>query len=297
MSDVARFLDPNLVQQLNQLQMTARSVVEGLTSGKHRSRMRGASVEFRQHRQYAPGDEPKHLDWRVLARTDRPYVREFQEETNLRAAILLDRSGSMSYANRFGSKFDYAARLTAALAYVMLGESESVGLGVFDQRIDTWIAPHSHRSQLSRLIQTLEDIEPDGPSAPGAAMQDVSRRLSRRSLVIVISDLFESADPLRKGLARLRYDRHEVVLMQVIDPDELEFPFRSFIRFRGLEMDQTSLCNASMLRATYQSRMKSHERELKQACQKLAIEYVRFVTDQPMDEALISFLRKRTKRR
>src|SRR5438874_13488126 len=145
MTLVSRYLEPNLIERLNQLQLSARRVVEGSIAGLHRSPVKGASVEFRQHRPYAPGDEPRRLDWRVLARTDRPYIKEYDEETNLRCAILLDSSGSMAYAGQSGdsSKFEYASKLAAALAYLMLAQTESVGLGVFGRRIESWLAPHA----------------------------------------------------------------------------------------------------------------------------------------------------------
>jgi uncharacterized protein (DUF58 family) len=293
MSHVARFLDPSLLEQLNQLQLSARSVVEGTTSGVHRSRVKGASVDFRQHRSYVPGDELKRLDWRVLARTDRPYVREYHEETNLRAVIMLDRSGSMGYGNRFGTKFDYGRRVTAALAYLMLGQTESVGLAVFGERIDHWLAPHAHSTQLARIIESLERGKTGGPSAADAAMHEVADHLERRCLVIVISDLFVAADRLRRGLARLRYGRHEVISIQVLDPDELEFPFRAYARFRGLEGESPTLCDGTLVRKTYLENLQKHQDALSQSCGMLDVELVRMVTERPIDEAVLSFLRRR----
>src|SRR6478672_3232126 len=143
MSFVTRYLEPALVERLNHLQVSARSVVEGAVTGAHRSPLKGASVEFRQHRFYAPGDEPRRLDWRVLGRTDRPYIREYDEETNLRCVLLLDTSGSMAYGRTAGSKFDYAAKIVASLAYLMLGQTESVGMGLFGKRLTSWLAPHA----------------------------------------------------------------------------------------------------------------------------------------------------------
>jgi uncharacterized protein (DUF58 family) len=297
MSHVARFLDPGLVERLSQLQLTARSVVEGATAGLHRSALKGASVEFRQHRIYAPGDEPRRLDWRVLARTDRPYVREYHEETNLRAVIMLDRSGSMSYGRKFGTKLDYASRIVASLAYLMLGRTESVGVAVFSARLEQWLAPQAHASaQLSRVIDVLERTEPasTGAGAADVALHEVADRLGRRSLVIVLSDLFVPIDRLRRGFARLRHDRHEVIAMQVLDPDELEFPFSSFARFHGLEGETPAIYDASLLRQRYLSNLKQHQQALEQTCRTLGVELARFVTDRPLDEGLISFLRRRS---
>src|SRR4051812_298933 len=164
MSLVSRYLEPSLIERLNALQLSARRVVEGSTSGQHRSPLRGASIEFRQHRAYVPGDEPRRLDWRVLARTDRMYVKEYDEETNLRCALLLDCSGSMGYARHQGSKFDYAAKIVASLAYLMLGQTESVGVGTFRQKLDQWLGPHARSDQLSLVIDALERESPTGSS-------------------------------------------------------------------------------------------------------------------------------------
>src|SRR5262245_16677966 len=290
MSHVARFLDPALLERLNQLSLTAHLVAEGTTAGLHRSAFRGASVEFRQHRIYVAGDEPRTLDWRVLARTNRPYVREYQEETNLRALILLDRSGSMGYGRKFASKFEYATRIVASLAYLMLGQTESVGLAVFGERIEQWLAPQAHSGQLARIIDVLERAQCSGTGAADVALHQSADRLGRRSLVIVLSDLFLPPDRLRKGLARLRHDRHEVIVMQVLDPDEVEFPFRSFARFHGMEGESAGLYDATLLRQTYLLNLKKHRQELENTCGMLGVELVRFIIDQPLDETLLAFL-------
>src|SRR5687768_10991768 len=218
MSFVSRYLEPNLIERLNHLQLSARSVVEGSIVGAHRSPVKGASVEFRQHRFYTPGDEPRRLDWRVLGRTDRPYIKEYDEETNLRAALLLDASGSMGYAGKGGdTKFEYGCKMVAALAYLMLGQTESVGLGLIGPKLDEWVAPRSGTAQLSRVIDVLERAAPKGDSSVSRGFQDVADRLGRRSLVIAISDFFAPVATLREGLARLRHERHETVLLQLLD--------------------------------------------------------------------------------
>src|SRR5438105_5830501 len=166
MTFVTRFLEPSLVERLNHLQLSARSVVEGSIIGQHRSPVKGSSVEFRQHRFYTPGDEPRRLDWRVLGRTDRPYIKEYDEETNLRCVLMLDCSGSMAYGGTTkgarGSKFEYAAKLVASLAYLMLGQTESVGLGLCAAKLNTWLAPRAGTGQLSRVVDALDRAEPKG---------------------------------------------------------------------------------------------------------------------------------------
>lgn len=293
MSEIARFLDPNLIERLNQLQLSARSVVEGRTAGLHRSHLKGASIDFRQHRSYVPGDEPRRLDWRLLARTDRPYVREYQEETNLRGVLMLDCSGSMGYSRQFGSKLEYASRIVASLAYLMLAQTETVGIASYNTRVDTWVVPQSHRSQLSRVIDVLERAEPAGGSFPDVAMQDVAERLEKRSLIVVVSDFFAPVDRLRRGFARLRHDGHEVIALRVLDPDELDFPFQGVTRFRGMEGESPSVRDATLLRQTYLGNFKRHQQDLEQACRTLTVEMTRITIDRPMDDVLIAFLRRR----
>lgn len=296
MSHVGRYLDPNLLEQLRQLQLSARSVVEGSTAGQHRSRVKGASIDFRQHRFYVPGDELRRLDWRLLARTDRPYVKEYHEETNLRALLMLDRSGSMAYENKFGTKYEYAARMVASLAYLMLGQTESVGLAIYGERLEEWLPPHAHSLQLSRVIEFLERTKPAGPSSNGTAFHEVADRLGRRSLVVLVSDLFIPADTIRQGLARFRHERHEVIVLQVLDPDEIEFPFKGFTRFHGNEGESPRLADAAVMRKAYLANFARHRDQVEQACRALGAEFVEFRTDRPLDEAMISFLRRRALR-
>jgi uncharacterized protein (DUF58 family) len=297
MSFVSRFLEPNLVERLNQLQLSARSVVEGSTVGLHRSPLKGVSIEFRQHRAYVPGDEPRRLDWRVLGRTDRPYVKEYDEETNLRCVLMLDCSGSMAYSGKHGTKFDYAAKLAASLAYLMLGQTESVGLALFRGRVEQWLAPHAGTTQLSRLVDLLERAAPRGESSIATAMHDVAERLGRRSLVIVISDLFSPIALLREGLAHLRHDRHEVLVLRVLDSDELTFPFKNWSRFRGLEGERPQLCESAMIRKTYLQNFAEHARSTDESLRSMMIESETFVTDKPLADALTSFLHRRENRK
>jgi uncharacterized protein (DUF58 family) len=312
MSFVTRYLEPALVERLNHLQVSARSVVEGAITGAHRSPMKGASVEFRQHRFYTPGDEPRRLDWRVLGRTDRPYIKEYDEETNLRCVLMLDESGSMAYGTQgtmaaaaanssvpgveAGSKFDYAAKLVASFAYLMLGQTESVGLALFGGRVQQWLAPRAGTAQLSRVIDLLERAGPTGESDPGRAIQDVADRLGKRSLVIVVSDLFTPLPRLREGLARLRHDRHETIALQVLHPDELEFPFRKWSRFRGLEGETPRLLEPATARKTYLENFRRHRRGLEETCRALGVEFYSFVTEKPVIDSITTFLRRRAVR-
>lgn len=294
MSYVSRYLDPALIEQLNQMTLSARSVVQGGTTGQHRSPIKGASVEFRQHRFYVPGDEPRRLDWRVLARTDRPYIKEYDEETNLRCVLMLDRSGSMAYGRQFGTKFDYAARLVAAMAYIMLGQTESVGVAVCGNGVEQWLAPHAGPAHLAGVVDALESGTPAGQSGLDQAMHDVAERLERRALIIILSDFFLLPANLRSGLAHLRHERHEVVCVQVIDRDEEQFPFRNWVRFRGLENESSQLCEPVMLRKIYLEAFREQRKILKEICMALQVEFQFFVTDKPIMDAIKQFVGRHT---
>ncbi len=293
MSFVTRYLEPALVERLNHLQLSARNVVEGTVSGQHRSPVKGASVEFRQHRFYSPGDEPRRLDWRVLARTDRPYIKEYDEETNLRCVLLLDSSGSMAYAGRGESKFEYGSRLVAALSYLMLGQTESVGVALCGDRIEQWLPPRAGTAQLARVIDVLERAAPRGKAKLAKGMRQVADRLGKRSLVIVITDGFTPVARLREGLARLRHDRHETIILQVLDRDEIEFPFRTWSRFRGLEGERPQLCEPALVRKTYLENFQRHQQGLRETCRAMGVEFQSFVTDKPLIESITIFLRRR----
>jgi uncharacterized protein (DUF58 family) len=296
MSFVTRYLEPTLVERLNHLQLSARSVVEGSIIGQHRSPVKGASVEFRQHRFYTPGDEPRRLDWRVYGRTDRPYIKEYDEETNLRCVLMLDCSGSMAYAGESGTKHEYAAKLVASLAYLMLAQTESVGLGLFGPRLDQWLAPRAGTNQLSRLIDVLERSAPKGEARIAGAMQEAADRLGRRSLIIAVSDCFAPVPLIREGLARLRHDRHETILLQVVDRDEVEFPFRKWSRFRGLEAEQARLVEPALVRRAYLDKFRTHRRQLEETCRGVGAEFYSFVTEEPLIDSVTSFLHRRTGR-
>jgi uncharacterized protein (DUF58 family) len=293
LSKVGRYLEPELVEHLNHMQLSARSVVQGGTMGLHRSPVKGASVEFRQHRFYVPGDEPRRLDWRVLGRTDRPYVKEYDEETNLRSVLMLDASGSMSYRGELTSKFDYATRLLASFAYLMLGQSESVGVMVCGDQKDDWLAPHAGPTQLSRVVDALERSSPTGATGLPRAMHDVAERLERRGLVIILSDFFANADEIRSGLAHLRHERHEVVAVRILDRHELDFPFRNWTRFKGLEGERGRLIEPALVRRSYKDNFERHKKGLEAACLALGVELLSFVTDRPLLEALRRFMMRR----
>jgi len=293
LSTVSRFLDPQLVERLNHLTLSARSVVEGATIGSHKSPLKGSSVDFRQHRFYVAGDEPRRLDWRVLARTDRPYIKEYDEETNLRCCIMLDCSGSMAYGGKSEIKFDYASKLAAALAYLMLGQTESVGVATFGKSLENWVPPRAGTQQLSRVIDSLERATPKAESNVARAIHDVADRLDRRSLVIILSDFFAPVAAVREGLAHLRHDRHETILLRILDRDELDFPFKNWSKFRGLEGEKPHLCESSLVKKMYLTNFRRHQSELQDACRVLKVSMTEFVSDKPLLESVTQFLHQR----
>jgi uncharacterized protein (DUF58 family) len=288
-----RYLDPAMIQRLNQLQLSARRVVEGATTGVHRSILKGSSVEFRQHRPYVRGDELRRLDWRVLGRTDRPFVREYDEETNLRCVLMLDTSGSMAYGRVPDNKFDYAGRIVASLGYLMLAQTESVGLAAASTKISRWIAPQAGSQQLSRVLGALQRITPTGPADLGNSLHDLAERLGRRSLVVMISDFFTPLDSLRKGLAHLIHNRHELIALRIVHRDEQTFPFSHWTRFRGLEAEASRLCEPAMVRQVYLENFRKHQADLTKMLAALSVELETFVTRGDLIESLTGFLRRR----
>lgn len=298
MAHVADLLKPADLQKISNLQVVARLVVEGFYSGLHKSPHKGFSVEFAQHRQYVPGDEIRRLDWKVFGKTDRYYVREFEEETNLRSTLLLDLSGSMDYAGTGRiSKHDYAVRLAASLAYLMLQQRDSVGLVTFDSKLRRIIPPHAGVPHLRVLLDELHGARPGGETELGRVFHDLVPRIHRRGLLIIISDCFGDAAELVAALAHFRHAKHEVLIFQVLDPDELEFPFRHWTKFESLELaDVFRQVDAGQLRAAYLENLRRFEADLTDGCHRHRIDLVQMTTERPFAEALAQYLTRRLRR-
>ncbi|MDB6151561.1 MAG: hypothetical protein JWL90_14, partial [Chthoniobacteraceae bacterium] len=282
MAHVADLLSPADLQKISNLQVFARQVVEGFCSGLHRSPHKGFSVEFKQHRQYVPGDEIRHIDWRVFGRSDRFYIREYEEETNLRATLLLDLSGSMGYGRGPVSKYQYATRLAASLAYLMLQQQDSVGLVTFDTKIRKYIPPRSRVSHLNVLIDELQRSVPGGETELGDVFHDLVPKLHRRGLLVVISDCFGDVPKLLKALAHFRHAHHEILIFQIWDRDELEFPFKNWTQFDCLEQNGVKhLLDPVLLREAYLANLDKFRDDLTLGCRRHKVDLVPFVTDQP----------------
>ena len=291
MSQVSDFLTPADLQKVSNLQIVARQVVEGFCSGLHRSPHKGFSVEFKQHRQYVPGDEIRHIDWRVFGRSDRFYIREYEEETNLRATLLLDLSGSMNYGRNGITKYDYATRLAACLTYLMIGQQDSVGLVTFDTKVRKYIPPRARISHLRVIMDELQKSQPGGETEIGDVFHDLVPNLHRRGLLIVISDLFGDVTKLLKALAHFRHAHHEILVFQIWDRDELEFPFKSWTQFECLEQDGSKhLLDPVLLREAYLANLEKFRNELTKGCRRHKIHLVPFTTDKPYADALAAYL-------
>ena len=300
MAHVSDFLQPTDLQRISNLQVFARQVVEGFTTGHHRSPHKGFSVEFKQHRQYVPGDEIRHIDWRVFGRSDRFYIREYEEETNLRATIILDRSGSMDYGgDRPGavSKYEYATKLAACLSYLMLQQTDGVGLVTFDTKIRKYIPPRSRVSHLRVIMDELENGKPGGETELGRVFHDLVPKLHRRGLLIIISDCFGEVANFLKALAHFRHARHEILVFQIWHRDELDFQFKGWTQFECLERDGVKhLLDPAILRQAYLANLEKFRDELKRGCRRHKVDLVPFTTDQPYAAALAAYLGRRLAR-
>ena len=278
-------LTPLDLQKIGNLQVLARTVVEGFCSGLHTSPHKGFSVEFREHRQYVQGDEIRRLDWKVFAKTDRLYIREYEEETNLRATLVVDASASMAYEGTGVRKFDYAVRLAACMSYLMLRQQDSVGLVTFDQKMRQHIPPRSRPSHLSVLMEALQQTQTGGETDLAGVFHQLVPKIHRRGLLIVFSDCFGNVPELLKAMAHLRHAHHEV-----------EFPFKQWMRFESLEKaDDKRLIDPVALRSTYMENLARFREDLTKGCHRHRIDLVPLVTDVPYADALAKYLARRMK--
>ena len=295
-TSAASLLEPDKLAKISKMELVARQLMDGYVQGLHRSPHVGVALDFAQHRQYVPGDDVKRIDWRAFAKTERYYIKQYEQSTNLRAHIVLDASGSMAYQGQSDamSKFRYGQYVAACLTYLVLHQQDSASLITFDSKVREFIPPSSAPSHLMRILQTLDQTKPREESAVAPLLHEVAERITRRGLVIVISDLFDEAKPLIEALHHLRHKRHEVILLHVMANDELEFPFRKWSLFENLEKpgDKLRLAPATM-RAMYLENLAAHLREIREAAGKLNINHLLLDTSRPFDEALTMYLAQR----
>jgi uncharacterized protein (DUF58 family) len=291
-----RFLDPRVLARISGLELKARTIVEGFLSGLHRSPLKGFSVEFAEYRQYLPGDDLSTIDWKVFARTDRHYVKKFEEETNLRAYLVLDVSASMSYGSGPMTKFEYGSCLAASLAYLMRRQRDSAGLITFDNRVRTLLPPSSRPGQLRSLLLALDRQEAGTVTDSGPPLHRLADSLDKRGLVVLISDLLDDPARVVEGLKHLRFRGSDVLVFQLLDHAELTFPFDRPVTFEDPETRERVSASPSTVRAQYLAAVESHVETYRRALQSAGIDYRLLDTSQPLDLALLSFLAVRSRR-
>jgi uncharacterized protein (DUF58 family) len=290
--------DPTSLSRYGRLALIARGLVEGFLTGAHKSPYKGYSVEFAEHRQYYPGDEIRHIDWRAFGKTDRFYIKEYEEETNLRAHLLVDASGSMAYRGKTSSKFEYAQYVAASLAYLMLHQRDAVGMAIHDTRVRKILPPKSSSKHLLQVLRTLEETEPGGETDLAPLWHQLAGQFSRRGLVVILSDCFDNVPHLLKALQHFRYQRHEVLLFHIVAPEEIEFPFTRWTQFRNLEVaNHRLLVDPAWLRNEYRKNFDKFCTELRESCGRAMVDYFLMRTDQPVDRALGIYLSRRQARR
>jgi uncharacterized protein (DUF58 family) len=290
------FVDPKALMAIRSLELRARVVVEGFWNGLHRSPYHGFSVEFTEYRQYSPGDDTRYLDWRLYARSDRYYLKKFEDETNLRCHLLVDQSRSMTYGSLDYSKSDYARTLAATLAWFLNEQGDAVGLFTFDERVRDYLPARHRHGHLRQLMLALEK-EPEGQETNlGEPLRRVAELARKRGLIVLISDLLAPVDELERNLGRLTAAGHELVIFQVLDPNELAFNFDHAMLFQDVESQRDIYLDPETVRTEYQRRLQSHSQAVESICRKLGFAFHRVVTDQPMDLALLDFLRSRNRR-
>ena len=290
--------DPTSLAKYGRLALVARSLVEGFLTGAHKSPYKGFSVEFAEHRQYYPGDEIRHIDWRAYGKTDRYYVKEYEEETNLRSYLLVDASGSMSYKGAHPSKFSYAQYIAASLSYLMLHQRDAVGLVTHDTRVRQIIKPKASAKHLLHLLRTLEDTRPGGETSMAPIWHGLAGEIKRRGLIVILSDCFDQLPALMRALQHFRHERHEILLFHVLAPEEMEFPFKKWTQFRNLEVaGHKLLVDPQRLRKEYLKNFRNFCKDLRDQAGQMQIDYQLLRTDEPVDRALGAYLTRRQMRR
>lgn len=291
--DPRRFLHPETIARISRLDLRARHVVEGFISGMHRSPFFGHSVEFIQHREYVPGDDLRHLDWKVWSKTDRYYIKQYEEETNLRSTIVVDVSESMHYGRGALNKYGYGCTIAACLAYLLLRQQDSVGLMTFDSEVRQIVPARSQQLHIDALVKAMDISRPREKTDLEKILRRVAENISSRGLIILVSDLLADREPLFRGLEMLRHRRHDVLVFHVMDDDEMNFPFAGTTRFEGMEELPQLLCDPRALRDGYIEALEEYLVEVRRGCAAQGIDYVLVRTGDYLDAVLSKFLHHR----
>lgn len=294
MQEPLKYLQPAVVAQLANMELRARLVVEGFITGLHKSPYHGFSVEFTEHRQYMPGDEIKHIDWKAYGKTDRFYIKQFEEETNLKSYLVIDASRSMDYASQGNiRKFEYASYIAAALSFLMIEQRDAVGLTLYDEQVRVSLPPRATRSYLKEILKELESARPANKTGTAVSLHRIAEQIKRRGLVIILSDLFDTPESILKALKHFRHKGNEVVVMQILDPLERSFAFEADAIFKDLETEEKIMTQPWHIQKAYQQSMHEFLDSIKRQCRDNSIDYVLLDTHTPFDKALFEYLNKR----
>jgi len=299
MSESATYLKPEVLARIVPLGLRAQRVVEGTMAGLHRSPLHGLSVEFADYRDYTPGDDLKRLDWRAYARSNRFYIKRYEEETNFRATLLVDASASMRYGRSAQrgeggmTKFDYAATLAASLAVLCLKQRDAVGLALFDEVERTWLRPSAVHSQLTKILDTLQSAKPDRTTDLGFILNKVAAQINARGVIILISDLLCDLDALYEGLGRLQFNGHDIMIFHVLDSEEIELPFNDSVLFRDIEGNEELFAEPWSFRQAYQRAMREFIAEAGNRCRTAGIDYTQLTTSDDLGQGLSQYLHQR----
>jgi uncharacterized protein (DUF58 family) len=290
---MATYLQPDVISRAQVLGIKARTIVEGLRVGEHRSPYRGFSVEFVQHREYVPGDDIRHIDWKSYGRSERYTIKQYEQETNFTGHILLDASRSMLYGEGDENKLEYAKLLAASLAYLIIHQRDSASLAIFDAGWRQQLPASGQPGHVQTILQTLESTEPREKTSIGPMLHDLAQRVGRRGLVFLISDCFDEPAGVLDGLRHLRFQGHEVTVFHVLHPDEMQFPFSGMIKFDGMEEKLELLTRPQLVRPAYMRALKKYLQELQTGCERNRCDYVPMDTSRPLDQALTEYLARR----
>ncbi len=290
-NDLKSYFDPLILARLSNLYLKSRWVVEGIMSGIHRSRSKGFSVEFEEHREYSPGDEIRRIDWKALGKFDRFFIKETEDETNLRAYVILDVSASMDYSSNGITKFAYGCILAASLAHLIIKQQDAAGLVTFSDRIESFIPPRAKRGYLMELLRALEGVTPAGETSVGKILQEVAGKMNRRGLVILISDLLDEPQSILEGLHLFRFKGNDVIVFHLLDNAELELPFEGNILFEDMEKaDLKVTADPKAIHRVYINVVQEFIEQIRKDCRERSIDYQLLSTSTPLDHALVSYL-------
>tara|TARA_B100000131_G_scaffold172929_1_gene167089 strand:- start:2176 stop:3075 length:900 start_codon:yes stop_codon:yes gene_type:complete len=289
-----KYMNPEVVNKIDNLSLRARLVVEGFIIGMHKSPYHGFSVEFSEHRPYGFGDEIKYIDWKLWGKTDRFYIKQFEEETNLKCHMILDKSSSMNFSSSNITKFDYSKSLSAALTYLMIKQQDAIGLTTFDEKIDVSINPKSKISHLNLLLKTMHNAKPGGETNISYLLHILAESIKKRGLIILISDLLDNQEDIVKGLRHFRYKGHEIIIFHIIDPKEKDLDYNDNINFIDLETTESIITDSRLIRKKYNKAFKNFCDYYSTQCSKNKIDYVPVLTSDSLDKSLMQYLMKRS---